>query len=58
MNFARILRHLFTGRMAVRRMFSDSALAAIEQAIEASEISHGGEIRFAVEASIEFAAPA
>jgi uncharacterized membrane protein YgcG len=49
MNFARILRHLVTGRMALRRLFSDSALAAIERAIEVSETSHGGEIRFAVE---------
>ena len=49
MNFARILRHLVTGRMALRRLFSDSALAAIERVIEVSETSHGGEIRFAVE---------
>ena len=49
MNLARILRHLGTGRLALRRLFPDSALAAIEQAIESSEISHSGEIRFAVE---------
>ena len=49
MNFARILRHLATGRVALRRLFPDSALSAIEQAIETSEIGHGGEIRFAVE---------
>ena len=49
MNFARILRHLATGRVALRRLFPDSALLAIEQTIETSEVGHGGEIRFAVE---------
>ena len=58
MNFARILRHLVTGRMALRRLFSDSALAAIEQAIEVSETSHGGEIRVCGGARIAFAVPA
>jgi uncharacterized membrane protein YgcG len=48
-NLARILQHLATGRVALSRLFPDSALAAIEQAIESSEVSHGGEIRFAVE---------
>jgi uncharacterized membrane protein len=51
-NFARILRHLFTGRLAVRRIFPISSLAAIEQAIKQSEISHEGEVRFAVEAAL------
>ena len=53
MNLARILRHLGTGRLALRRLFPDSALAAIEQAIESSEISHSGEIRFAVEPGLD-----
>ena len=52
MNFARILRHLFTGRLAVRRIFPISSLAAIEQAIKQSEISHEGGVRFAVEAAL------
>ena len=52
MNFSRILRHLFTGRLAVRRIFPISSLAAIEQAIKLSEISHEGEVRFAVEAAL------
>jgi hypothetical protein len=51
-NFARILRHLAAGRMALRRLFPASALVAIEQAIESSEISHGGEIRFAAESGL------
>ncbi|MDN5836975.1 MAG: TPM domain-containing protein [Nitrosospira sp.] len=52
MKVARILRHLFTGHLAVRRVFPVSSLAAIEQAIKQSEISHEGEIRFAVEAAL------
>jgi len=51
-NFARILRHLFTGRLAVRRVFPLSSLVAIEQAIKQSEINHEGEVRFAVEAAL------
>lgn len=53
MDVLRILRHLATTRRAVRRAFSPSALAAIEQAIQASEMSHGGQIRFVVEGSLD-----
>ncbi|MGH8762098.1 MAG: TPM domain-containing protein [Nitrosospira sp.] len=52
MNFARILRHLLTGHVAVQRAFSVSSLTAIEQAIRQSEASHDGEVRFAVEAAL------
>ena len=52
MNFTRILRHLLTGQLAVRRLFPAVSLAAIEQAIKQSEMSHGGEICFAVEAAL------
>lgn len=38
--------------MAVRRIFPEAALMAIEKAIEKSETSHRGEIRFAVEAAL------
>lgn len=51
----RILRHFFTGHMAVRRVFPETALLAIEKAIQQSEISHRGEIRFAVEAALNTA---
>ncbi|KIO49963.1 TPM domain-containing protein [Nitrosospira sp. NpAV] len=53
MNFARILRHLLTGRAVVRRLFSHASLAAIEQAIKRSEIGHEGEVCFAVEAALD-----
>lgn len=52
MNPARILRHCFTGSLAVRRVFPDAALIAIEQAISRTEVSHDGEILFAVEAAL------
>jgi uncharacterized membrane protein len=44
-------RHLFTTGWALRRAFDAAALQAIEQAIADTERAHGGEIRFAVEAS-------
>ena len=44
-------RHFFTTGWSVRRAFDAATLHAIEQAIADTERSHGGEIRFAVEAS-------
>ncbi len=38
--------------MALRRVFPQTALTAIEEAIQQSEIGHDGEIRFAVEAAL------
>ena len=52
MNFTRMLRHLLTGQWTQRRAFPAVSLAAIEQAIVQSEIKHGGEICFAVEAAL------
>ena len=48
-NFSRWFRHLFTPPWAWRRAFPHATLDAIEAAIRASELTHGGEIRFAVE---------
>lgn len=53
MNFARILRHFLTGRAVVRRLFPPTSLIAIERAIKQSEISHMGEVCFAVEAALD-----
>ena len=53
MEIRRVLRHLFTGPLAVRRAFPAIALTAIEHAIAYSEASHRGEIRFAVEAALD-----
>jgi uncharacterized membrane protein len=51
-NVKRWLRHVFMPPWAWRRAFPQSALDAIEVAIRASEIQHGGEIRFAIENSL------
>lgn len=52
----RILRHLLADRWTVRRRFSQATLQAIEQAIRHTETGHQGQIRFAVEASLELPA--
>ncbi|MDP1933623.1 MAG: hypothetical protein Q8K47_01900, partial [Nitrosomonas sp.] len=52
MNFTRILRHVLTGKLALRRIFPAASLTAIEQAIQQSELNHGGQICFAVEAAL------
>jgi uncharacterized membrane protein len=53
MNFARLTRHIFMPRRGLRRAFDESALVAIEQAIAEAEKTHGGEIRVALEASLD-----
>lgn len=50
----RILRHTLTPRWQVRRAFPAAALKAIEAAVRESELSHEGEIRFAVEGGWTF----
>ncbi len=52
MNFRRLLRHLYTSRVTLRRTFSTDSMRAIEDAIKQSETRHDGEIRFAVEAAL------
>jgi uncharacterized membrane protein len=50
----RILRHLFMPYWLVKRHFPRHVLAGIERAIGESEAAHMGEIRFAVEAALDF----
>jgi len=52
MEITRTLRHLFTTPGAVRRAFPEDALVRIRAAIAASEATHSGEVRFAVEAAL------
>ena len=52
MQWERMLRHLFTDHWSVRRAFPPAALRAIGGQIGAQEKRHGGELRFAVEASL------
>jgi uncharacterized membrane protein len=56
MNLQRTLKHLTTGDLAVRRAFPVRAMQAIEAAIRSTEAAHSGQIRFAVEASLDYAA--
>jgi uncharacterized membrane protein len=51
-NLKRIARHLLSTQWHVYRAFPQAALAAIEEAIKASESGHFGEIRFAVEGGL------
>jgi hypothetical protein len=53
MDLARIARHLLFSVRRVQTAFPRSTLAAIESAIKASEATHAGEIRFAVEGALE-----
>jgi len=48
----RWFRHLFTDHWAVKRAFPGPVLRAIEKAIGEEERRHGGQLRFAVEASL------
>lgn len=53
MQFLRIFKHLFFLDFQIRKAFPPATLQSIERAIQASEQSHAGEIRFAVEASLD-----
>ena|SRR5437868_3448636 len=55
MKLARTFRHLASTGWGLRRAFNSQVLAAIEQAIAATESTHGGEIRFAVEDNLNAA---
>jgi len=53
MEWSRWFRHVFARRAALRRAFPQQSLDSIEQAVDESERSHTGEIRFAIEAALE-----
>jgi uncharacterized membrane protein len=53
MNLGRLTRHIFMPRRSLRRAFDEAALSAIEKAITDTEKTHGGEIRVAIEASLD-----
>ncbi|OGS83512.1 MAG: hypothetical protein A2061_06230 [Gallionellales bacterium GWA2_59_43] len=54
MDLKRIMRHLSSGRAAVHRVLPPRALETIERAIAATEMQHDGQIRFAVEAALDW----
>jgi len=49
----RILKHLSFPRWRVRQVFPKNALRAIEAAVQASEQTHDGELRFVVEGGMD-----
>jgi uncharacterized membrane protein len=53
MALARYIRHLFTTVWSVGRTFPHASLDAIEHAIRETEATHEGQIRFAVEHSLD-----
>jgi len=53
MDVGRIFRHLFTTMWSTRRAFPASALRAIERAIQETEATHEGQVRFAVEHALD-----
>jgi uncharacterized membrane protein len=53
MDWGRWFRHLFSTRGDMLRAFPPSTIGAIETAITATERMHSGEVRFAIEASLE-----
>ena len=53
MNIKRIARHLLVTHWHVNKIFPHRALTAIEQAIKASEATHSGQVRFALEGALD-----
>lgn len=53
MGIKRIGKHLLANRSRVNKVFPPRALAAIEQAIKASEATHAGQLRFVVEGALD-----
>ena len=53
MQISRIIKHLLMTDGRVKRIFPRDALVRIENAIQASETAHVGEIRFAVEGGLD-----
>jgi uncharacterized membrane protein len=52
MQFERLIRHTTATHWGTRLKFSSATLDAIEQAIARAELTHAGEIRFAVETAL------
>ena len=52
MRFTRLLRHIAAPHWRTRLRFPKTTLDAIEQAVGRAELTHAGEIRFAIETSL------
>ncbi len=55
MDIKRIFKHLLYPQWLLRRTFPDATMDRIEAAVTASERTHHGEIRFAVEGALDIA---
>ncbi len=53
-NLSRIVKHMVSGRWQVARRFPKRSMHTIEDAIRQSETRHMGELRFAVEAALDW----
>ena len=53
MNIKRILKHLSSGHVAMRRIFPRATLKRIEHTIAEVEQTHAGQIRFVVEDALD-----
>jgi uncharacterized membrane protein len=53
MSIKRITRHLLQHHWRARRVFSQSALDRVEQAIRQGEATHSGQVRFVVEGALD-----
>ena len=54
MNLNRLIKYLFSGHYQVRKLFSTEALDRITATIAKIESTHNGEIRFAIEAGLDW----
>ena len=53
MNIKRIIKHLSVSRAAMSRTFPRASLKRIEETIAEVELTHAGQIRFAVESALD-----
>src|SRR5581483_2543771 len=53
MSIGRIARHLLEHHWRARRVFTPAVLARIEEAIQAGERTHSGQLRFVVEGALD-----
>jgi uncharacterized membrane protein len=53
MDWKRLFRHVFATRAELARLLPVEALQSIEHAVSESELTHSGEIRFAIEVALD-----
>ena len=53
MTFSRLIKHLLTTNFQIKKHFTEQCLHSITSAIREGEVTHMGEIRFAIETALE-----